>query len=331
MSVLKCFLSCVGRLRYTFLCGVLCWGIFAGIFALYGISFEVISYPALLSLFCIMVFVLMGTVRIYRQHKMLLEETQNLTLQSVNLPEGYDLIEQDYQAMVKKLEQIRLLEFNREQAAWEEMRDYYATWVHQIKAPIAVMRAILQSEDGQERQELLAELFRIEQYVEMALCYVRLDSNASDFVFEEVELDSVIRKVIRKYASSFIRKKLRLEYQGTEVRALTDEKWLFFMLEQLLSNAVKYTEAGTVTITVSDNKHITVRDTGMGIAPEDLPRIFEKGFTGYNGRADKKSTGLGLYLCRRIADKMGCGLAAVSEPGRGSAFTIDLDTYDLKN
>ena len=153
----------------------------------------------------------------------------------------------------------------------------------------------------------------------------------SDLVIQEYELDDIIRKAVRKYAGQFIRRKIRLVYAGTDERVVTDEKWLSFIIEQLLSNAVKYTpEGGNVTISVDDKKQLSVTDTGIGISPEDLPRIFEKGYTGYNGRLDKKSTGIGLYLCRTAADKLGHRLLAQSEPGKGSRFIVDLKTYSLQ-
>ena len=210
------------------------------------------------------------------------------------------------------------------------MEDYYATWVHQIKAPIAVMNVLLQQEDTETNQNLKAELFRVEQYVEMALGYVRLDSGTKDLVIAQYPLDEIIRKSIRKYAGQFIRRRIRLIYEGTDQIVLTDEKWLSFIIEQLLSNAVKYTLKGTVTIIVSEEKKLTVTDTGMGIAPEDLPRIFEKGYTGYNGRMERKSTGIGLYLSQMAAKKLGHQITVVSKLGEGSSFTIDLAEYPLR-
>ena len=177
----------------------------------------------------------------------------------------------------------------------------------------------------------------------MALSSIRLGEGAADLVIRECDLDEIIRKTVRKYAGQFIRRKIRLVYDGTDMKALTDEKWLSFILEQLLSNAVKYTpEGGTVTIAADRYRRISVTDT--------LPRIFEKGYTGYNGRMDKKSTGIGLYLCRQAADRLGHRLTAASEPGRGrqaadrlghrltaasepgrgSRFTVDLDNYPLQ-
>ena len=246
------------------------------------------------------------------------------------LPRAGSLAEEDYQALIGKMENAYRAKKGEWDAARRDMADYYATWVHQIKAPIAVMKVMLQQEDTPENRELSAELFRVEQYVEMALCYVRLGEDASDLVIQEYDLDPVIRKAVRKYAGQFIRRRIRLVYEGTDVRVLTDEKWLSFIIEQLLSNAVKYTSEGSVTISVDDRKHLAVTDTGIGISPEDMPRIFEKGYTGYNGRLDKKSTGIGLYLCRAAADKLGHRLTAESEPGKGSRFVIDLESYPFR-
>ena len=186
------------------------------------------------------------------------------------------------------------------------------------------MKMILQQEDTEENHLLSAELFRIEQYTEMALQYLRLDSKTNDFVFQQYDLDSIIRQAIRKYAPQFILRKIRLIYEQVSMTILTDEKWMLFLLEQLLSNAIKYTPHGSVTISVTPEKVLQVADTGIGIAPEDLPRIFEKGFTGYNGRADKKSTGLGLYLCQQAAKKISVSLSVTSEVGKGSVFFVHL-------
>ena len=207
--------------------------------------------------------------------------------------------------------------------------DYYTTWVHQIKTPISIMRMTLQAEDTNEHRELLVQLFRIEQYVEMVLSYLRLDSESSDLVFQKYQLDDLIREAIHKYASQFVRKRIRLRYEPVNEMVLTDEKWLLFMIEQILSNAVKYTQEGEVTITITKEKVLQIADTGIGIAPEDLPRIFEKGFTGYNGRSDKKSTGLGLYLCRMAADKLSHQIWAESEVGKGTVFSIDLNRKEM--
>lgn len=180
------------------------------------------------------------------------------------------------------------------------------------------------------------ELFRIEEYVSMALQYQRVSSTENDFVLEKISLDGVIRDTIKKYAKIMIRRHIGINYSGTGQEIYTDGKWLAFMLEQILSNAIKYTPHGVVTIETAEEKDrffITIKDTGIGIKAEDLPRVFEKGYTGYNGHADKKATGIGLYLCRQMADKLGHTIRMESEIGKGTKVWIgfDLDYADTRD
>ena len=191
------------------------------------------------------------------------------------------------------------------------------------------MRLQLQSEDTPENRAMLAELFQMEQYVTMALSYARLGNPTKDLVLTRVPLDPVIRQAIRDFAPLLIRKKLRLQYEPTTESALTDSKWLLFILHQLLSNAVKYTERGRVSIRVTSAPAIIVADTGIGIAPEDVPRVFEKGYTGYNGRGGQKSTGLGLYLVHQTAEMLHCRVSLSSRIGEGTSVTIDLHQEEL--
>ena len=180
------------------------------------------------------------------------------------------------------------------------------------------------------------ELFRIEEYVSMALQYQRVSSTENDFVLEKISLDGVIRDTIKKYAKIMIRRHIGINYSGTKKQVYTDEKWLAFILEQILSNAIKYTPQGFVTIETAEEKDwffITIKDTGIGIKAEDLPRVFEKGYTGYNGHADKKATGIGLYLCRQMADKLGHTIRMESELGKGTKVWIgfNLDYADTRD
>ncbi len=203
--------------------------------------------------------------------------------------------------------------------------DYYGMWVHQIKTPIASMRLHLDGEDSGRSRRLRSELLRIEQYVEMVLTYFRIGSDSSDYVFRTVSLGKVLRESVRKFRGDFIMKKLRLEYAASDITVISDEKWLSFVVEQILSNALKYTNEGAVTISLEKPGTLCISDTGIGIAPEDLPRIFEKGYTGGNGHENKSSSGLGLYLCRQICDRMGIAISIESEVESGTTVRLDLD------
>lgn len=199
-------------------------------------------------------------------------------------------------------------------------------WVHQIKTPIAAARLLLQEEET-DIQAVQNRLFDIEQYVEMVLGYLRTEDMSSDICLKEVELDELVREQIHKFARIFIGKKISLDYHGVQEKVLTDEKWLGFVIGQILSNALKYTKNGKISIYMSgENSHtLVIEDTGIGIREEDLPRVFEKGFTGYNGREEGRSTGIGLYLCGKIMKNWITGLSfsQCQERGRGCFWNLD--------
>ena len=227
---------------------------------------------------------------------------------------------------MRALDADRRAQLTRSQQGYQELVEYYTVWAHQIKTPIAAMRLLLQDADTDEQRALLEQL----QSVEMVLGYLRLESPSSDYVIRNYALDDIVRQAVRKYASQFIRRRLRLEYTPLNVSVITDEKWLLFVIEQVLSNALKYTRSGSVSITLEAPKTLCIRDTGIGIAPEDLPRVFEKGFTGCNGRTDKRATGIGLYLCRRILEKLGHTIAITSTVGEGTTVRIGLQQDALE-
>ena len=309
---------------------VLAISIFALVFSMYDIKLEAILYASMLCLTAGLLFEGVHLISYLRRHTEQQKRLQGLPVFYSELLPPHTLAEQDLQEMVQKLGEQYTAVTTDWQRQQKESLDYYSAWVHQIKTPISSMKMILQQEDTEENHLLSAELFRIEQYTEMALQYLRLDSKTNDFVFQQYDLDSIIRQAIRKYAPQFILRKIRLIYEPVSMTILTDEKWMLFLLEQLLSNAIKYTPHGSVTISVTPEKVLQVADTGIGIAPEDLPRIFEKGFTGDNGRADKKSTGLGLYLCQQAAKKISVSLSVTSEVGKGSVFSVHLDIPPLQ-
>lgn len=191
-----------------------------------------------------------------------------------------------------------------------------------------------QEEKGAYRNQQ-QELFWINQYVNMALQYQRMNSGMNDLVLEMVSADQVVRTAIRRFAPIMIRKRIAIHYEECREMVLSDEKWLEFVVEQILSNAIKYSgENHAVTIHINRNEadntcEFVISDQGIGIRKEDLPRIFEKGYTGYNGRADKTSTGIGLYLCREITKKLGHGIMITSEIGKGTDVTIVFERNNL--
>ena len=296
---------------------------------LYNTRTEAIAYICILYLFLGVIVLGIRYAGYYRRTKERILSLQNLPGTVCDLVNPHTLEEADYQEVIYSLNK----QLENCISSWENERmeniDYYTTWIHQIKTPISVMEMILQGEDTKEHRQLQAELFRIEQYVEMVLSYIRLGSTTNDFVFRKCNIGEVVKQAVRKYAGQFVEKRLCLHFEAKDIYTITDEKWLGFIIEQILSNAIKYTREGEITIEIGEDKVLSVKDTGIGIASEDLPRIFEKGFTGYNGREDKKSTGLGMYLCKQAADRLGIRLYADSRPGEGSCFYLDLNNKEL--
>lgn len=304
-------------------------GVTAAVLFLYGVPLEPLVYAALLCGTILLAFLFTDFFFYRRRMRLYRDVSANLPLMTEELPPLKDPECEALRQMILRLAETSRESLSRLSAARRESVEYYTVWLHQIKTPIAAMRMILQAEDTETNRELSDELFRIEQYAQMALNYLRLESPSSDLRIERVPLDRIIKRAVRQYAPLFVRRRIRLIYEETDARVLTDEKWLLFLLEQLLSNAVKYTGSGSVTIRFGENEVLTISDTGIGIAAEDLPRVFEKGFTGLSGRANRKSTGLGLYLCKRTADKLGHRLSISSRVGAGTAVSVDLHSADL--
>lgn len=303
---------------------LVCAGFFFVTFALYHFPLEAVAYPTVL---CVLF--LAGTF-FYEWQKARKKHNELVALQKLPDYMMESLQRYDRQNDLDYVELLKLVMERESEEKLDHQRkmadsiDYYTTWVHQIKTPIASMRLRLQAEDSQTSRALSEDLLRIEQYVEMVLTYLRLGSDSTDYVFKECELDQVIKPCLRKFASQFIGKSLSLSYEETEQKVVTDEKWLSFVIEQLLSNALKYTAKGGITIQVSEKSVLSIQDTGFGIAPEDLPRIFEKGYTGYRGREDKHASGIGLFLCKKICDNLGVKIWAESKLGEGTTLFLDL-------
>ena len=305
--------------------------VFAAAFYLYSLPLGAVLYPAAICLAVGATALLIKARILRKKHRALLEMMQRPAALMEGFPEAVTVDDLDYQAIIEKLRgEQRTLE-NNMNARYTDMLEYYTVWAHQIKTPIASMRLTLQNEDSDAARRASEDLFRIEQYVEMVLMFLRLDADSTDYVIRSYDLDAILKQAVRKFSTQFIYKKLRLSYEGVHTSVVTDEKWLLFVVEQVLSNAVKYTPAGgEITITLESPKTLCIRDTGCGIAPEDLPRIFEKGYTGLNGRADKSASGIGLYLCRRILNNLGHSISAQSEVGKGTVISIDLAQNTLE-
>ena len=299
--------------------------ILAVTFHLYRLPVEAVLYPSALCLVLGMVCLGVDFARTRRRHRALsalrgLEDA---------LPEVRDIEAADYREIVGRMqERQEALEATAE-AEMSAMVNYYTLWAHQIKTPIAAMRLRLQGVDSDEARALLSDLRRVERYVEMVLTYLRLEGDGTDYVIREVDMDGVLRPVFKQFAGEFISRRLKLDYAPVDARVLTDEKWLAFVVEQVLSNALKYTPEGTISVYLEAPLTLCVRDTGIGIAPEDLPRVFEQSYTGLAGRTDRRASGIGLYLCKRVCDRLGHDIRVQSVLGEGTTVKIDLSARKL--
>ena len=300
---------------------------------LYDLPLYAVEYAAVLSLIPAICIFLYQFYR-FKQKENTLSFILKSDHQLEKLPEAETPVEELYQDLLFSLYQEKEEVTQQAKNFEQESMDYYTMWVHQIKTPISAMHLILQENenDSNSNRELSLELFKIEQYAEMALQYMRLNSSSTDYSFEIYDLDTIMRSVIRKYAPLFIRKKIAIDYQNLNHKVITDEKWLSFVLEQIISNAIKYTKTGSIRIYMDKTKKNTlvIEDTGIGITPEDLPRIFERGYTGYNGRMDKKATGIGLYLTKQIVKNLSHRISITSKVGVGTKVFLDFSQYDLK-
>lgn len=307
--------------------------IFCTVCSLYQLNnLPKLLYAVSLSVFIALSYGIYDFNKYQKQMRMLSEAYFNLENITQLLPQAISIKEEHYQNIITNLynHQQQLI-FNSELKE-SEMKDYYTLWAHQIKTPIAAIKLLLQNEDQNDNTfRLLKELFKIEQYVEMVLHYLRLESISSDMLLKPYPLKNIVNQAVKKYGVLFISSKLNFNLEDINCTVITDEKWLEFVLEQLISNALKYTPSGSISIYMdkSSEKTLVIEDTGIGIRQEDLPRIFDRGFTGYNGRFDKKSTGIGLYLCKQILNKLSHTITFTSEPGKGTKVSINFQQDNI--
>ena len=295
-------------------------GIFVSSYFLFDLPAVTVLYPLVLSSVAILIAGVVDFLIVYNKHS---------RFKRNDLPQASGPLEKDYREIINKLKEEQEYSRQKTTSDFNNMVEYYTVWAHQIKTPIASMRLQIQSVDSDLARRLDGDLNRIEAYVEMVLTFLRLDSDSTDYVIRKIDLDAVIKPAIRKFARDFISKKLTMDFKPTEYKVLSDDKWLSFVIEQVLSNAVKYTKKGGIKVYMDEPGILCIEDTGIGISAEDLPRIFENGYTGFNGREDKRASGIGLYLCKRICDNLGHKIYAESEPGVGTKIRIDMNIKEI--
>lgn len=296
---------------------------FASTFFLYSIDAEPILYSILLTFSFGLTYLIYQFFVFKRKHCELKRLTDIIDVCISDLDVPKDLLQKDYYDIIVNLNKMKLDIEQKKYETIKETTEYYTIWAHQIKTPISAMILLLEQSPN---QELSTQLFKIEQYVDMVLTYIRSDSisadYSTDYLFKKYSLDDIIKPAIRKYSKIFIQKKITLNYEPTNINVISDKKWLQFVIEQILSNSLKYTPEGSISIYKGNNNTLVIEDTGIGIAPEDLPRTCEKGFTGYTGRENQKSTGIGLYLCKRILKNLSHSIKIESTVDVGTKVII---------
>ena len=324
MEILKSYLKKNTKIYVLFVVFI---AIFFFMFYLYNLPLETLIYTGSLCFLAGLIGNAMDFINYRKSYKKLKFLEKNIINDREDLPKSLDIRIDYYHKIIEKLYRELENEIQKNKQKNTDMVDYYSMWVHQIKTPIAAMNFLLDNEEV-DQKNLQQELFKIERYVEMVLTYIRLDSTSSDYVITKINLDEVVKDSVKKYATIFINKKIKLNYVSHETMVISDKKWLSFAFEQILGNSVKYSSTGgEITIETYENR-LVIEDKGIGIKEEDLPRIFEKGFTGFNGRYEKKSSGLGLYLCKKTLDKLGHHIEISSKVGEGTRVEITFPKED---
>lgn len=240
------------------------------------------------------------------------------------LEKQYAELSQKYQQKVNDMAELKT-----------DILDFFLVWVHQIKTPIAASKLLLSSSklvDGHdsvsnlntaERQQLRAEVLQIEKYSDMALGYLKLSNDDTEIFVDYVDLNKIIKSLLKKYAVLFINEDINVQYTEIERNVISDSNWITLAIEQLISNEAKYATGESVKIYFSDEENsLVIKDTGIGISDSDLPKIFDRGYSGFNGKGYRNSTGVGLYLAKKIFDRLGCKIHVESREGVGSEFRI---------
>ncbi|MGK0607320.1 sensor histidine kinase [Enterococcus gilvus] len=302
---------------YVVFLGLICLTTF-----LYDASFVPIWDSLLFTLFVLAVYSIVSFYRFSRKQQQLeLLATKDLQVSNLLfLPKAETLAEETYQQTLQVVLESKNQQQEELQQKQKAMMDDFGLWLHQIKTPVAALDLVIQS--GQlDPRTMKNEVFKINEYLQMILNYMRQHLDQTDFVFQQLSIEAIVKTVVKKYATFFSQKNLSLQLEQLEGTVYSDQKWLIFILEQVIFNGIKYTENGTITIFFGKNQ-LTIQDTGIGIRSEDLPRVFEKGYTGINGREQQRASGLGLYLSQQAAGKLGCRILIDSQVNNGTTVTI---------
>ncbi|PCS06052.1 sensor protein kinase [Lactococcus plantarum] len=290
------------------------------IFLLQGLNLDFFWVALFTPLLLFLMFQLAAFVRFLRLHQFL------STVEVEILPTFTDtrVISQDYQKIIVALDHYHRNNYQQLASFDKSLLDLTTLWTHQMKVPLSALDLMVQT-NRLTASDVENQVLELDNYLNILLSYLRLQHTATDFRFETFDMADIIHVIIKKYANQFILKDLSVTVTGS-YQVTSDKKWLTVAIEQLINNAVKYTKKGSVAIVLDQG--ILISDTGIGILPEDIPRIFDHGFTGFNGRKMQKSTGLGLYLTKDILKQLNFDIKITSQIDQGTEVTIT--PHDIK-
>lgn len=300
------------KMKKTSIIGIL--GVYAILFVfvyLYRIPIEVILYPFILTIVFVLIVLLFDYIKYKEKVNKIIQICNDISsCYSVKINDK-NIFDEYYLDIINELLKENRKQVSQIQKKISDINDYFSIWVHQIKTPIASMKLKIDNEQ-MDLLQLASDLNRIDHYVDLVLSFLKFDEEKIDLYFRKTDVDKIMRESLKKFSNDFIIKKIRLDYKLSKREVLTDEKWLSFVFDQLLSNALKYTDKGTISIYYDEDSCLCIKDSGIGIALADMERLFEKGFTGYNGRQYKKASGIGLYMCKRMCDKLNIAISIES-------------------
>lgn len=232
---------------------------------------------------------------------------------------------------ISKLEDELTATKNAQTHYQTEVEHYFFTWVHQIKTPITASKLLLERNEDNVVNQVRQEIIQIDNYTSLALSYLKLMNEETDMSFSKVGVDELVRPLIMKYSIQFIEQRTKIHYERIETKVLTDVQWSSILIEQLINNALKYARGKDIWIDFdSDHMKLLIRDNGVGISAADLPKIFDKGYSGYNGRLNEQSSGIGLFIVKHISEHLHLKIDVVSTLGQGTTFTIKFPQSDLE-
>ncbi|WP_436970227.1 sensor histidine kinase [Macrococcus equipercicus] len=271
--------------------------LFLSIFILFDLPLDVYIIAASIVLFISVIYWIIAFITFKKEMKLADELREN-------------------QALLKQLR-------NEHNDYRDEVESYFLLWVHQMKTPITAVKLLLEHPDDDMISLVRQEVLQIDNYTNLTLSYLKLMNTTTDMTFSQVKLDDLILPLLKKYSILFIHYHTKLHYEPIDDFVLTDARWSSIMVDQLLNNALKYARGGDIWITFDNREHqLDIRDNGVGISDTDLPKIFDRGFSGFNGRLNDKSSGLGLYITSTVGRRLNQPVTVKSNAGQGSTFTI---------